>query len=214
MLVGFSICEGGNGLSKLAFGLIERSLERPWVDFKQELALLDERSFLVVLPHQIASHLSPDVGVRETVERADMFDIDLHILLLDRRDLDLRRAGRAPDTCFGCTAPMTRPMTNKQKAPAIQYLYFERRFMGHTSFLIRQPELACSLRQWGTASALAHAAAWPFAASRSSSSARIVTPRLQACTPCTTPSFRTSMISSTVAPALNAFLMWCCVPGP
>src|SRR5215472_10969532 len=35
--------------------------------------------------------------------------------------------------------------------------------------------------------------------------------RLQACTPCTTPSFRTSMISSTVAPALNAFLMWCCV---
>jgi len=74
--------------------LIERSLERPWVDFKQELAFLDERSFLVDLPHQIAGHLSSDVGVRETVERADMFDIDLHILLLDRRDLDLRSTSR------------------------------------------------------------------------------------------------------------------------
>jgi hypothetical protein len=61
-------------------------------------------------------------------------------------------------------------------------------------------------------SALAYAAAWPLAASRSSSSARIVTPRLQAYTPCTTPSFRTSMISSTVARALNALWMWRCVP--
>lgn len=40
-----------------------------------------------------------------------------------------------------------------------------------------------------------------------SSSARIVTPRLQACTPCITESFRTSMISSNVAPAFIAFLM-------
>jgi hypothetical protein len=60
----------------------------------------------------------------------------------------------------------------------------------------------------------AHALARWLVALRSSSSARIVTPRLQACTPCTTPSFRTSIISSTVAPALNAFLMWRRVPGP
>ena len=40
-----------------------------------------------------------------------------------------------------------------------------------------------------------------------SSSARIGTPRLQACTPWTTQSFSTSMISSIVAPALSAPLM-------
>jgi len=41
----------------------------------------------------------------------------------------------------------------------------------------------------------------------SNSSARIGTPRLQACTPWTTQSFSTSMISSIVAPALRAALM-------
>src|SRR3974390_3493837 len=60
---------------------------------------VDERSFLVALPHQIAGHLSSDFGVRETVKRADMFDIDLHILLLDRRDLDLRRTGWRGSRC-------------------------------------------------------------------------------------------------------------------
>ena len=48
---------------------------------------------------------------------------------------------------------------------------------------------------------------------RSSSSARIGTPRLQDCTPCATQSFRTSMISATVAPAARAPLMWRRVPG-
>jgi hypothetical protein len=48
---------------------------------------------------------------------------------------------------------------------------------------------------------------------RSSSSARIGTPRLQACTPWTTQSFSTSMISSIVAPSFNAALMWRRVPG-
>src|SRR6185295_1678839 len=47
----------------------------------------------------------------------------------------------------------------------------------------------------------------------SSSSARIGTPRLHACTPCTTQSFRTSMISSIMAPAFNAFRMCRRVPG-
>src|SRR4051794_3750111 len=41
---------------------------------------------------------------------------------------------------------------------------------------------------------------------RSSSSARIGTPRLHACTPWATHSFSTSMISSVVAPSANAAL--------
>jgi hypothetical protein len=48
---------------------------------------------------------------------------------------------------------------------------------------------------------------------RASSSARIGTPRLQACTPWLTHSFRTSMISSWVAPAASAPLMCRRVPG-
>src|SRR5438309_5383697 len=46
----------------------------------------------------------------------------------------------------------------------------------------------------------AHRRAPPSPSSLANSSARIGTPRLQACTPCATQSFSTSMISATLAP--------------
>ena len=72
--------------------------------------------------------------------------------------------------------------------------------------------LPVALPEWGWLRThrlhkIRHVFAFWLAGLLSSSSARIETPRLQACTPCTTQSFRTSMISSIVAPAFNAFLM-------
>ena len=72
-------------------GLVKPRLERPWVDLKQELALLDERTLLISLLQQVACDLCPDVGSGEAIERANPFSIDRNILLLNLNDFDGRR---------------------------------------------------------------------------------------------------------------------------
>src|SRR5215469_13017944 len=72
---------------------------------------------------------------------------------------------------------------------------------------VRLQFLDCQILQSGAMGTLVfrgcHSDCFPDCA-RSSSSARIGTPRFSVCTPCTTQIFRTSMISSVVAPALSA----------
>jgi len=72
-------------------GLVKPRLERPGVDLKQELALLDERTLLISLLQQVACDLCPDVGIGEAIERANPFSIDRNILLLNLNDFDGRR---------------------------------------------------------------------------------------------------------------------------
>ena len=52
----------------------------------------DECAFLVALPHQVAGDLRSDVGIHESVERADPLAINRNILLLNLHDLNVRRS--------------------------------------------------------------------------------------------------------------------------
>ena len=92
----------GLGLRQLPFGLVERGLKWPWINFEKKLALLDECSFLVGLSHDVAGDLGPDIGICETVERADPFAINRYIFLLNLHDLDFqRRVRRRSGYVFG-----------------------------------------------------------------------------------------------------------------
>ncbi len=84
----------GLGLGQLSLRLIERCLKWARIDLEEQLTLLDERAFLVTLPHDVAGDLRPDVGIRESVERADPFAKNRNILLLNLHDLNVRRRGR------------------------------------------------------------------------------------------------------------------------
>src|SRR3989442_10452763 len=58
-----------------------------------------ECAFLVALPQEIARDLCPDVGVRESVERADPLAKNRNILLLNLHDLNVGRSARLHSRC-------------------------------------------------------------------------------------------------------------------
>ena len=87
------------GLRQLPFGLVERRPKRPRVNLEEQLTLLDECPFLVALAQKVAGDLRPDIGVCETVERADPLAINRNIPLLNLHDLDI---GRAALRCSRC----------------------------------------------------------------------------------------------------------------
>jgi len=84
----FGVGERGLRLGKLALSLIERRLERPWIDLEKELALLNESPLLIALLQQVASDLRPDVSVDESVEGTNPFGVDGNIFFLGRARLN------------------------------------------------------------------------------------------------------------------------------
>ena len=88
------------GLRELSLGLIERGLKRPRIDLKQQLPLLDERTFGVILLQQIAGHLGLDGGVYHAVERADPLAVDRNIFLPNLDHLNRRRSRTASRCTF------------------------------------------------------------------------------------------------------------------
>lgn len=77
-------------LRELAAHLIQRRLERPWIDLEQELAFPNEAAFGIRLADQIAGHLGFDIGVDEPVQRPDPLRVNRHILLRGRHHLHLQ----------------------------------------------------------------------------------------------------------------------------
>jgi hypothetical protein len=51
-LDGFGIGKRSRGLCQLTLGLVERGLKRARVNLEEQLAFLDERTFLIALPNQ------------------------------------------------------------------------------------------------------------------------------------------------------------------
>jgi hypothetical protein len=95
------------GLCELALALLDNGLERPRIDLKKQLPFLYEGAFRVVLLQQVAGHLSLDVGVDESVQRADPFTVDRDILLLDLYHFHGRRIGSLRPLCAGRAANRT-----------------------------------------------------------------------------------------------------------
>src|SRR5437016_5622770 len=87
-----SVGKRGLGLRQLPFGLIERRLKGTRVDLEEPLPLPDECPFLIALSLQVARDLRPDVGIRESVQRADPLAKNWNILLLNLHDLHVRRS--------------------------------------------------------------------------------------------------------------------------
>src|SRR5713101_6567719 len=87
-----SIGKNGLGLRQLPLGLIERRLKGTRVDLEEQLPLLDECAFLVALPLQVARDLCPDVGIGESVERANPLAKNRNVPLLNLHDLNVRRS--------------------------------------------------------------------------------------------------------------------------
>ncbi len=81
-------------LCPLSLGLVKSCLKWAGADLEEQLALLDERAFLVALPHQAAGHLCSHVGVDESVKGADPLAKNRNILLLDLHDL------KPPEECM------------------------------------------------------------------------------------------------------------------
>ena len=67
----FGLRELTLGLSDLPFGLVERGLEWPGVDLKQDVVFVNQRSLGIHLPDEIAADLWLDVGVDVAVEGGD-----------------------------------------------------------------------------------------------------------------------------------------------
>src|SRR5262249_54651312 len=65
-------------------------------------AFRNKRAFGIRLFHEIARHLGFDVGVDQSIERADPFLIDRNVFRLDLHDLDFgnRRRRRGTGRCF------------------------------------------------------------------------------------------------------------------
>ena len=89
-----SVGKRGLRLRQLPFGLIERRLKGARVDLEQQLPLPDKRAFLVALSLQVARDLRSDIGIGESVERADPLAKNGNILLLNLHDLNVRSAPR------------------------------------------------------------------------------------------------------------------------
>ncbi len=83
------------GLLELRFGrvergprLVQRNLVRPGIDLEEEVAGLDQRAFPVLLADQVAGHPRADLGGNVADRCSDPFDVDGHVPLDDRSDLD------------------------------------------------------------------------------------------------------------------------------
>src|SRR3954464_3156521 len=74
-----------------SFGLGERSLERPRIDLKKNITLLDQTAFLVIARDNVALHLGVDVGVDKTIEGRNAFENARHIARVHRRHQNSRR---------------------------------------------------------------------------------------------------------------------------
>src|SRR5690242_17053351 len=89
-----SVGKRGLRLRQLPFGLIERRLKGARVDLEQQLPLSDKCAFLVALSLQVARDLCSDIGIGESVERADPLAKNGDVLLLNLHDFDVRSAAR------------------------------------------------------------------------------------------------------------------------
>jgi len=68
--------------------LIERSLERPWVDFEQDLILPHCRAFFVVLADDVARDLRTYLGIYVAIQRCHPFTVQRHVTLDGLRNQD------------------------------------------------------------------------------------------------------------------------------
>ena len=78
-------------LGQLAFGLIERCLERTRIDLEQDLAFGHLGAFSIILFDQIAVSLGLDLRVDVAVERADPLIGNGHVGWLELNDRDRQR---------------------------------------------------------------------------------------------------------------------------
>jgi hypothetical protein len=62
-----SLRELALGLFQVPFGLVQRCLERPWVDLEQKIAFVDIGAIEVVLLHQITGHFCADLRVDKPI---------------------------------------------------------------------------------------------------------------------------------------------------
>ena len=85
-------------LRQLSFGLIKHGLKRTGIDLKEELTLLDECAFVIILANQVTAHLRLNLRIDVAFERSHPLALNRHILLNDRRDFDDRwwRRGCSP----------------------------------------------------------------------------------------------------------------------
>jgi hypothetical protein len=61
---------------------LEGGLKGTWIDFEEDLALLDLRTLAVVLANQIPVRLRLDLSIDVAIERTNPFTGDRHIGLL------------------------------------------------------------------------------------------------------------------------------------
>jgi hypothetical protein len=78
----------------LRIGLVEHRLKGTRIDLEQNLALPDERAFLVALLNEISTYLRLDLSVDITIQRRDPFTVDGDIPLYDADNFDLSGRGR------------------------------------------------------------------------------------------------------------------------
>jgi hypothetical protein len=93
-------------LSQLSVRLIEEGLERAWIDWKKNLTLADERTFLVRLSNDVARDRRLNLRVEVAVERGDPVAVTGNVFLNDARDFHFgarngTRRFRTPATVEG-----------------------------------------------------------------------------------------------------------------
>lgn len=84
--MGFRLGELAAGLCELSLGLVDDGLKRARVDFEENVVLVDERAFAVILLYEVAGDLGLNVGIDVAIESSDPIAVDGDILLLDRDD--------------------------------------------------------------------------------------------------------------------------------
>ena len=92
--VGGSGVEACDLLGADAGCLVGCRLEGPGVDLEQRLAFLNEVTFAVVLPDQVAGHLGADDGIDVAIQCPDPFHMDRYVPLDGLDHLDYRRRWR------------------------------------------------------------------------------------------------------------------------
>lgn len=81
-------------LRELGLRLIQRRLERPRINLKQDIVFVYVRAFAIILLDEIACDLRLYLRIYVPIECGDPLARNLHVFLYYRRDFDSRRPGR------------------------------------------------------------------------------------------------------------------------
>src|SRR5205814_9371255 len=77
-------------LGQLRLGLVQGSLKRAAIDFKEQVSCFYLAAFDIILREKITGYLSPDLGIHETLDGANPFFVDRDIARRNSHNLDLR----------------------------------------------------------------------------------------------------------------------------